>query len=234
MSQEYTEDKEVTLTPLSSGRRLLEALLILVALFAVYLMVSLVSFNPSDPSWSQTAWHEPIHNLGGSPGAWLADTLLFIFGVMSYAIPVVIIGLCWITFRHRHNDDYVDYFAIGLRLIGVLALVVTTCGLAAINADDIWYFASGGVIGSLVSSAMTPYFNQATGTLVLLCVWAAGITLYTGWSWLTIAEKIGGAVMSVLTFASNRSRDDNRWDDEDDEEFEPAPVAKKNSGPGLS
>ncbi|WP_294902029.1 DNA translocase FtsK 4TM domain-containing protein [Tatumella sp. UBA2305] len=235
MSQEYTEDKEVTLTPLSSGRRLLEALLILVALFAVYLMVSLVSFNPSDPSWSQTAWHEPIHNLGGSPGAWLADTLLFIFGVMSYAIPVVIIGLCWITFRHRHNDDYVDYFAIGLRLIGVLALVVTTCGLAAINADDIWYFASGGVIGSLVSSAMTPYFNQTTGTLVLLCVWAAGITLYTGWSWLTIAEKIGGVVMSVLTFASNRSRDDNRWDDEDEEEeFEPAPVAKKNRAPASA
>ncbi len=235
MSQEYTEDKEVTLTPLSSGRRLLEALLILVALFAVYLMVSLVSFNPSDPSWSQTAWHEPIHNLGGSPGAWLADTLLFIFGVMSYAIPVVIIGLCWITFRHRHDDEYIDYFAIGLRLIGVLALVVTTCGLAAINADDIWYFASGGVIGSLVSSAMAPYLNQATGTLVLLCVWAAGMTLYTGWSWLTIAEKIGGVVMSVLTFASNRSRDDNRWDDEDDEdEFEPAPVAKKYRAPAAA
>ena len=75
MSQEYTEDKEVSLKPLSSGRRLLEALLILVSLFAVYLMVSLVSFNPSDPSWSQTAWHEPIHNLGGGVGAWLADTL---------------------------------------------------------------------------------------------------------------------------------------------------------------
>ncbi|WP_423242913.1 DNA translocase FtsK 4TM domain-containing protein [Citrobacter portucalensis] len=73
MSQEYTEDKDVTLTKLSSGRRLLEALLILIALFAVWLMAALLSFNPSDPSWSQTAWHEPIHNLGGIPGAWLAD-----------------------------------------------------------------------------------------------------------------------------------------------------------------
>ncbi|WP_293773881.1 DNA translocase FtsK 4TM domain-containing protein [uncultured Pantoea sp.] len=217
MSQEYTEDKDVSLQSLSSGRRLLEAMLILVALFAIYLMVSLVSFNPSDPSWSQTAWHEPIHNLGGSPGAWLADTLLFIFGVMAYAIPPVILGLCWIAFRQRDNQDYFDYFAVGLRLIGVLALVVTTCGMAALNADDIWYFASGGVIGSLVSNAIAPWFSPAGGTLMLLCVWAAGITLYTGWSWLTIAERIGGVVMGVLTFASNRSRHDEPWQEEDDE-----------------
>jgi S-DNA-T family DNA segregation ATPase FtsK/SpoIIIE len=217
LSQEYTEDKDVSLQSLSSGRRLLEALLILMALFAIYLMVSLVSFNPSDPSWSQTAWHEPIHNIGGSVGAWLADTLLFIFGVMAYAIPPVILGLCWIAFRQRDNQDYFDYFAVGLRLIGVLALVVTTCGMAALNADDIWYFASGGVIGSLVSNAIAPWFSPAGGTLTLLCVWAAGITLYTGWSWLTIAEKIGGVVMGVLTFASNRSRHDEPWQEDEDE-----------------
>jgi len=226
LSQEYTEDKEVTLQPLSSGRRLLEALLIIVALFAVYLMAALLSFNPSDPSWSQTAWHEPIHNLGGAPGAWLADTLLFIFGVMAYAIPPVILGLCWITFRQRDSQDYIDYFAVALRLIGVLALVITTCGLAAINADDIWYFASGGVIGSLVSNAMAPYFSGAGGTLTLLCVWAAGLTLYTGWSWLMIAEKIGGTVMGVLTFASNRSRHDDEWHEEEDEPPRAAPVLK--------
>lgn len=217
MSQEYTEDKDVSLQSMSSGRRLLEAMLILVALFAIYLMVSLVSFNPSDPSWSQTAWHEPIHNIGGSVGAWLADTLLFIFGVMAYAIPPVILGLCWIAFRQSDSQDYFDYFAVGLRLIGVLALVVTTCGMAALNADDIWYFASGGVIGSLVSNAIAPWFSPAGGTLMLLCVWAAGITLYTGWSWLTIAERIGGVVMGVLTFASNRSRHDEPWQEEDDE-----------------
>ena len=211
MSQEYTEDKEVSLQPLSSGRRLLEALLIIVALFAVYLMVALVSFNPSDPSWSQTAWHEPIHNWGGGVGAWLADTLFFIFGVMAYAIPPVILGLCWISFRQRHAHEHIDFFALALRLIGVLALVVTSCGLAALNADDIWYFSSGGVIGSLLSNAMDPWVDAPVGTLILLCVWAAGLTLYTGWSWLTIAEKIGSVVMGALTFASNRSRADDEW-----------------------
>ncbi|EFL6087705.1 DNA translocase FtsK [Escherichia coli] len=224
MSQEYTEDKEVTLTKLSSGRRLLEALLILIVLFAVWLMAALLSFNPSDPSWSQTAWHEPIHNLGGMPGAWLADTLFFIFGVMAYTIPVIIVGGCWFAWRHQSSDEYIDYFAVSLRIIGVLALILTSCGLAAINADDIWYFASGGVIGSLLSTTLQPLLHSSGGTIALLCAWAAGLTLFTGWSWVTIAEKLGGWILNILTFASNRTRRDDTWVDEDeyedDEEYE--------------
>ncbi|WP_316506747.1 DNA translocase FtsK [Klebsiella grimontii] len=225
MSQEYTEDKEVKFTKLSSGRRLLEALLILCSLFAIWLMAALLSFNPSDPSWSQTAWHEPIHNLGGTPGAWLADTLFFIFGVMAYTIPVIIIGGCWFAWRHQENDEYIDYFAVSLRLIGALALILTSCGLAAINADDIWYFASGGVIGSLLSTTLQPLLHSSGGTIALLCIWAAGLTLFTGWSWVSIAEKLGGAILSILTFASNRTRRDDTWVDEgeyeeDEEEYE--------------
>ncbi len=222
MSQEYTEDKDVTLTKLSSGRRLLEALLILIALFAVWLMAALLSFNPSDPSWSQTAWHEPIHNLGGALGAWLADTLFFIFGVMAYTIPVIIVGGCWFAWRHQSTDDYIDYFAVSLRLIGVLALILTSCGLAAINADDIWYFASGGVIGSLLSTTLQPLLHSSGGTIMLLCIWAAGLTLFTGWSWVSIAEKLGGWLLNILTFASNRTRRDDTWvdDEEYDDEYD--------------
>ncbi|EAA2147165.1 DNA translocase FtsK [Salmonella enterica subsp. enterica serovar Saintpaul] len=222
MSQEYTEDKDVTLTKLSSGRRLLEALLILIALFAVWLMAALLSFNPSDPSWSQTAWHEPIHNLGGAPGAWLADTLFFIFGVMAYTIPIIIVGGCWFAWRHQSTDDYIDYFAVSLRLIGVLALILTSCGLAAINADDIWYFASGGVIGSLLSTTLQPLLHSSGGTIMLLCIWAAGLTLFTGWSWVSIAEKLGGWLLNILTFASNRTRRDDTWvdDEEYDDEYD--------------
>ena len=218
MSQEYTEDKEVTLKRLSNGRRLLEAVLIVVAIFAVYLMAALLSFNPSDPSWSQTAWHEPIHNLGGGVGAWLADTLFFTFGVLAYAIPPIMLVLCWVVYRQRSNRYYIDYFALSLRLIGTLALVLTSCGLAALNVDDLYYFASGGLIGSLLSNAMLPWFNGIGATLALLCVWAAGLTLFTGWSWLVIAEKIGGAVLGVATVMTNRSRREERYF-EDDERY---------------
>ncbi|HCV63751.1 MAG TPA: cell division protein FtsK [Serratia sp.] len=223
MSQEYTEDKEVTLRKLSSGRRLLEAVLIVVAIFAIYLMAALVSFNPSDPSWSQTAWHEPIHNLGGGVGAWMADTLFFTFGVLAYAIPPIMLVLCWAAYRQRGNGEYIDYFALSLRLIGTLALVLTSCGLAALNVDDLYYFASGGVIGSLLSNAMLPWFNGIGATLGLLCVWAAGLTLFTGWSWLVIAERIGGVVLGTATFMTNRSRREDRYHDDDERYVEDQP-----------
>lgn len=114
--------------------------------------------------------------------------------------------VCW---RHQSSDEYIDYFAVSLRIIGVLALILTSCGLAAINADDIWYFASGGVIGSLLSTTLQPLLHSSGGTIALLCVWAAGLTLFTGWSWVTIAEKLGGWILNILTFASNRTRRDD-------------------------
>ncbi|HCJ3766036.1 TPA: DNA translocase FtsK, partial [Klebsiella pneumoniae] len=170
-------------------------------------------------------------NLGGAPGAWLADTLFFIFGVMAYTIPVIIIGGCWFAWRHQENDEYIDYFAVSLRLIGALALILTSCGLAAINADDIWYFASGGVIGSLLSTTLQPLLHSSGGTIALLCIWAAGLTLFTGWSWVSIAEKLGGGILSVLTFASNRTRRDDTWVDEgeyedDEEEYDDEEAAR--------
>ncbi|EOV0955195.1 DNA translocase FtsK 4TM domain-containing protein [Edwardsiella piscicida] len=218
MSQEYTEEKEVTLKHVSGGRRVYEVLLILVALFAVYMMASLVTFDPSDPSWSQTAWHEPIHNIGGGAGAWMADTLFFVFGVLAYAIPPIMVILCWVAYRKRDDSGHVDYFAIALRLIGMLALVIASCGLAALNVDDLYYFASGGVIGSLISSVVLPLLGSIGATLAMLGAWAVGLSLFTGWSWLTIAEKLGALLLGGLTLMSNRSRRDVRTDDDDDTE----------------
>jgi S-DNA-T family DNA segregation ATPase FtsK/SpoIIIE len=199
--------------------------MIVMVIFALYLMISLVSFNPSDPSWSQTAWHGPIHNLGGGVGAWFADTLFFTFGVLAYALPPIMLIFCWNSIRQGGEQDYVDYFAFALRLIGTLALILTSCGLAALNVDDLYYFASGGVIGSLLDSAISPWLNGIGATLTLLCVWAAGLTLFTGWSWLTIAEKIGGVVLGSLTIMSNRSRRNELDYDEEDETYDDADTA---------
>ncbi|WP_342220865.1 DNA translocase FtsK 4TM domain-containing protein [Candidatus Fukatsuia endosymbiont of Tuberolachnus salignus] len=203
MSQEYTPTKAVIFKKFSPGRLLLEAALVVVIILAACLMVMLLSFDPSDPSWSQTAWHEPIHNLGGTVGAWLADTLFFIFGVLAYAIPLMIVILCQIIFRQLSSNKYVDYFSLALRLIGTLALILTSCGLAALSVDDHYYFASGGVIGSLLSNAMLPSFKGVTATLILLLVWGIGFTLFTSWSWLLIAEKTGSMVLTAMAFIRN-------------------------------
>ncbi|MDC9594138.1 DNA translocase FtsK 4TM domain-containing protein [Xenorhabdus sp. IM139775] len=215
MNQEYTEDKRVKLKKISSSRRLLEAILLVIAICAVYLMVALISFNPSDPSWSQTSWHEPVHNWGGSVGAWLSDTLFSAFGILAYAVPPFMLLGCWNAFRQRDRQEYIDFFTLALRVIGALALVLTSCGLAALNIDDLNDFAAGGVIGNLFSNAILPWFNILGATLALLGIWAVGFTLFTGWSWLTIAEKIGAVILDSLSFVVNRGRNDAEYDEED-------------------
>ncbi len=65
------------------------------------------------------------------------------------------------------------------------------------------------MIGSLLSTTLQPLLHSSGGTIALLCIWAAGLTLFTGWSWVSIAEKLGGGILSVLTFASNRTRRDD-------------------------
>ncbi|MBW5407284.1 DNA translocase FtsK 4TM domain-containing protein [Morganella morganii] len=220
MSQEYTEDKHIKFRKISSGRRLLEAVLIVIGLCAVFLLVALLSFNPSDPSWSQTTWHEPVKNLAGSIGAWFADILFSAFGILAYTVPPLMILGCWSAFRSNENKDYVDFFSLSMRIIGGLTLILSSCALASLNVDDMQNFAAGGVIGSLFSSALMPWFNALGATLALLSLWAVGLMLLTGWSWITIAEKTGAAVLSPITFLTNHSRD--RYDDQyyDDREYE--------------
>ncbi|MDC9604602.1 DNA translocase FtsK 4TM domain-containing protein, partial [Xenorhabdus griffiniae] len=215
MNQEYTEDKRVKLKKISSGRRLLEAVLLVIAICAVYLMVVLISFNPSDPSWSQTSWHEPVHNWGGSVGAWLSDTLFSAFGILAYAVPPFMLLGCWNAFRQKDRQEYIDFFTLALRVIGALALILTSCGLAALNIDDLNDFAAGGVIGNLFGNAILPWFNILGATLALLGMWGVGFTLFTGWSWLTIAEKIGAVILDSLSFVVNRGRNNAEYDEND-------------------
>ncbi|CDH19602.1 Cell division protein [Xenorhabdus bovienii str. kraussei Quebec] len=217
MNQEYTEDKRVKLKKISSSRRLLEAILLVIAICAVYFMVALVSFNPSDPSWSQTSWNGPVHNFGGSVGAWLSDILFSAFGILAYAVPLFMFLGCWNAFRQKDRQEYVDFFTLALRVIGALALVLTSCGLVALNIDDLNDFAAGGVIGNLFSKAILPWFNILGATLALLGIWAIGFTLFTGWSWLTIAEKIGAVILDSLSFMVNRTRNEPEYGELEDE-----------------
>lgn len=206
MSQEYTEDKVVRLKKLTGYQRLVEAFWLIIALIAAYVMVALLSFDPADPGWSQTAWHSPVHNRAGSFGAWIADVLLFVFGAIAYALPPFVIILCWKVFKQQANDRHIDYFMLALRIIGLLALVLSSCALATRNLDDLYRFASGGLVGDLLNSVMVASLNHVGTTLILLCIWAVGFTLLTGWSWLVICEKIGWLVMSCLTLITNSVR----------------------------
>ncbi|EIN6339936.1 DNA translocase FtsK 4TM domain-containing protein [Vibrio parahaemolyticus] len=191
---------------LNGFQRLKECCFIVGVLSSVLLAVALFTFSPADPSWSQTAWGGEIDNAGGLFGAWLADTLFFTFGSLAYPIPFLLAAAAWVICRKRGEDEPIDFMLWGTRLLGLTVLIMTSCGLADINFDDIWYFSSGGVVGDVLSSLALPTLNVLGTTLVLLFLWGAGFTLFTGISWLNIVEWLGDRSLAVLAAITNKFR----------------------------
>ncbi|MEZ8777567.1 DNA translocase FtsK 4TM domain-containing protein [Vibrio splendidus] len=191
---------------LNGSQRLKECSLIMGVLFSILLAVALLTFSPADPSWSQTAWGGDIQNAGGYLGAWLADTLFFVFGSLAYPLPILVTVAAWVLFRKRNEDEQIDFMLWGTRLLGLTVLILTSCGLADINFDDIWYFSSGGVVGDVLTSLALPTLNVLGSTLVLLFLWGAGLTLLTGISWLSIVEWLGECAIKFFTSSVNKAR----------------------------
>jgi len=201
--------------PLNGVQRLLEVGLIVFSGFGLFLLLALLSFDPADPSWSQTGYQTSIHNYAGPIGAWLADLLLFSFGWIAYLIPFLVALSGYLLFKRFHDLMSLDYLILGLRIIGLVLTLLTATAISSMNFNDIFYFSSGGVIGDVVSGALLPYFNFIGTILLLLCGFATGLTLMTGISWLTVADALGAAcysaaqfVMSVPQRLKERSKDD--------------------------
>ncbi|WP_372378253.1 DNA translocase FtsK 4TM domain-containing protein [Vibrio natriegens] len=191
---------------LNGFQRLKECCFIVGVLSSVLLAVALFTFSPADPSWSQTAWGGEIDNAGGLFGAWLADTLFFTFGSLAYPLPFLLAAAAWVLCRKRGEDEPIDLMLWGTRLLGLVVLIMTSCGLADINFDDIWYFSSGGVVGDVLSSLALPTLNILGTTLVLLFLWGAGFTLFTGISWLNIVEWLGDRSLGLVNGIANKLR----------------------------
>ncbi|WCE31225.1 DNA translocase FtsK [Vibrio sp. SCSIO 43137] len=191
---------------LNGVQRLRECCFILGVLTAIFLAVSLYSFNPADPSWSQTSWGGEVKNAAGTVGALFADSLFFTFGTLAFSIPVIAGVMTWALFKKRSEDDAVDLVLWGSRLLGLTVVILTSCGLADINFDDIWYFSSGGVIGDVLTSLALPSLNVLGSTLVFLFLWCAGLTLLTGISWLSVVEWLGNGALSLAAWLVNAVR----------------------------
>jgi S-DNA-T family DNA segregation ATPase FtsK/SpoIIIE len=189
-----------SLTTLSGIQRLLEGGLILSCMVATYILLALGSFNPKDPGWSQSQYQGDVSNLAGAVGAWVADVLYYFFGFIAYLIPLIIAATGWFIFNRAHRLLDIDYFSVGLRIIGFILMILALAALVSMNADDMYVFSAGGVAGDVIGQAMLPYFNTLGTTLLLLCFIAAGFTLATGVSMLTVIELTGFGAIWLFNF----------------------------------
>ena len=188
-------------------RRVAEAVFLLVMVAALYLAISLLSYHASDPGWSREMATDQVRNLGGRFGAWLADLMLVLFGRMAYASPILI-GLAGVrVLRERTNPAPLIEWAI--RSGGLLLMVLSGCILFALSAPA-EFERGGGVLGAVLAAPMLSAMGLTGATLINLAIFLGAVTLFTGLSWIRLAEQTGAAVMQFGAWSINalvRARD---------------------------
>ncbi|MEP1445821.1 MAG: DNA translocase FtsK 4TM domain-containing protein [Paraglaciecola sp.] len=185
---------------LTGIQRIMEVGMIISCVFAFFLLLAMASFHPADPGWSQAGLQSDVHNWVGPIGAWFADILFFTLGLFAYSLPFCCAFLGWFLFQQTKTLLEIDYLTIGLRLIGVILLVLGATGLLSLNVEDIYNYTSGGMVGDVLSSSLIPYFSMVGTTLLLLCFFCTGFTLLSGISWVAIVDKIGEMAIALSRF----------------------------------
>ncbi|OHC63886.1 MAG: cell division protein FtsK [Rhodocyclales bacterium RIFCSPLOWO2_02_FULL_63_24] len=183
-------------TPLPEKIALLvhEARWLLVGLLGIYLGLVLWGFDRADPGWSHAAAVERIANPGGRFGAWLSDLLLYLFGFSAWwwvALPFFLLAWGYHRLTRLFGGDR---RSLAIALSGFVVLVLASCGLEAMRFWSLKAalpLAPGGMFGIEVGRYVTQFLGYTGGTLILLVLVMIGFSLFTGASWLGIAEKAG-------------------------------------------
>ena len=162
---------------------------------ALYLLLVLLTFHKGDPGWSHNAVVERISNAGGVVGAYVADLLLFIFGLSAYWWVALCAALVMWSFRRIETVSAGDRRSYAVVLIGFVIVLVASCGVESLRLHTLQADlpgAPGGALGAVVGSGMAGIAGFTGATLLLLLLLAAGLSLFTGVSWLSVIERLGG------------------------------------------
>lgn len=224
-NEAYTRNRDKTPAPPLPNRLvilLIEARWILFAALCIYLILILFTYAKLDPAWSHASVVPKIHNIGGKAGAWVADLFLYIFGLSAWWWSVVLCRLVWKDYRQLTNrlvvnaeQDAEHSYEKFIQAGGFFLLMAGSMGIEYLRLYSIKAQlprAPGGVLGELIGNASFAAFGFTGSTLLLLLLFALGISLYFHVSWLQIAEKIGTALETVFVFIGNKyaAREDRK------------------------
>lgn len=214
MSQATRRKLDNDAVPGQMVRGVREGLLFLAIAMALYLLVSLVSYHPDDPGWSNTGFDGAVHNAGGLAGAWFADVFFYVFGYFAYLFPFMA-GFAGVMFyRDRDDSTRSNDTHVALRITGFVLTLAAGSGIATLHFSSLLTglpIGAGGILGDVIGNGLVRPFNFLGATLFLLALFLSGITLFTGVSWVTLVDVIGR--FSINAFVSLRNRIDV-WRDE--------------------
>jgi S-DNA-T family DNA segregation ATPase FtsK/SpoIIIE len=174
-----------------------EARWLILGVMSLYVGLVLLGYSKSDPGWSHAAEVARVSNPGGRFGAWLADLLFYLFGVSAWWWVVFLgYGLVW-GFRRLRHDLRLDKRSFFIVLCGFFVVLVASSALESLRFHSHGAsipLAPGGLVGMELGMAVQRYLGFTGGTLLLLALFASGLSLFSGISWFSVIERVGLAL----------------------------------------
>jgi S-DNA-T family DNA segregation ATPase FtsK/SpoIIIE len=170
-----------------------EARWLLLVAIAAYLLLIFATYQRSDPGWSHSATGAVTSNAGGVVGAYLSDILLFLFGLSAYWWAALCLYVVVWGYRRLDGTSLIDRRPLWASLAGFALLLVSSAALEYLRLHSLTAelpSGPGGLVGEVVGRVEAA-FGFTGATLVLLTAAAIGFSLFTGISWVKVAELIG-------------------------------------------
>ncbi len=183
-------------------RGIREVMLLAYLSIASFFLISLLSFNIEDAGWSHGGSIQDIQNASGMLGAWVADFLLSMVGLMAYMLPLSLICLGYLKYKQLTSSR----FTLFLRVLGFIFSLVA--GSALLNLHLVRSGielprSTGGILGQETGDWLLIFLGNSGATLILLAAFLAGITLLTGLSWINLIDKTGKMTLLAVQYVSS-------------------------------
>ena len=191
-----------------SQRIVREGSLIIAFLVGLVLLISLLTYSPTDPGFTTTGSGALVENAVGQVGAWTADVLLHMFGYFAYIFPAALGLRIFLLFRQDESHRVISWRMLAIRAVGIMLLAIGACALATLHfsmpADFTWL--AGGWIGNSMANASVPVFAILGSTLIFLALFLLGLTVCFEISWILVVDKVGYWTLTSYGFGLENFR----------------------------
>ena len=181
-----------------------DAMWILSLTIGLFLLLALLSHNPSDNGWAYASSDAQTTNLAGEAGAWVSSFLITLFGAFSYGLPAIAFYRAWCVFRDRKNPEPWNPLILVLRAIGWVVFVVVSCALLTVHVSSVSEGSAGGYLGITFSEWFFPLFGLTGSTLILLLIGFLSLTLAAHISWLQVVDGLGKKVFDAAIWVKEK------------------------------
>ena len=161
---------------------------------ALYLILIFISYDRGDPGWSHSGDYSHTQNAGGYIGAWIADFLLYLFGLSAWWWVFFCLATVFWGYRRIDTGGVFDRQSIALSSSGFLLLLFASSGLESLRfytLNAALPYLPGGVLGETSSRYLSELLGFTGTTMMFLVLIAVGFSQFTGLSWVRFVEKIG-------------------------------------------